>query len=123
MDENEVLNRKLHEALGHCYHEWKRVTVDIESLYQCQKGWVEFRKPTTPDYVADPRLVLREMRGREDFSYFLSFLMFGSEHDCLEDELIYAEATLQIVDFILDETGKLAQLALEWLGREKTNER
>jgi hypothetical protein len=119
MDEKEVLNRKLHEALGHCYHEWKRVTVDPKSSYQCQKCWVEIKEPYNPDYVSDPRLVLREMQKREGFSCFLSFLMFGSENDCLEDELIYAEATLQIVDLILDDTGKLAQLALDWLEREK----
>jgi hypothetical protein len=95
MDKTE-LNRKLREALGYL--------LGIMPV---------------PDYVGDPRLVLREMQKREGFSCFLSFLMFGSENDCLEDELIYAEATLQIVDLILDDTGKLAQLALDWLEREK----
>jgi hypothetical protein len=58
---------------------------------------------TPLDYAADPRLVLREMRKREDWS------RFGRE------ELYY----MDLVGLVLDTTGKLRDAAIEWLERGK----
>jgi hypothetical protein len=98
------LNQRLHEALGHCYHDWQKITVDLETLYECRKCGVETWAPYNPDYVADPRLVLREMRKREDWEEF-----------CESNRWIWANYMAIKIDVMLDTTGKLAQLALDWI--------
>jgi hypothetical protein len=72
-----------------------------------------------PDYCADPRLVIEAMREREDFIMFLKTTGSGG------DMLILTGKTLPVdnvehrefvyLDLIMDKTGKLALLGIEWL--------
>lgn len=101
------INRKLHEALGKCWH--TRIG-----------GWLHRRcticgniGDKNPDYISDPRLVIEAMRENPeiDFDSFLvecgSLSRHGRHLDCI------------LLDLIMDKTGRLAKLALEWLGKEK----
>ena len=63
----------------------------------------------SPDYCGDPRLVIEAMRKRWDWEEFYDFLV----HECVIRELI---------DLIMDKTGRLAVLATEWM-KEHANER
>ena len=109
-------NRELHELLGLCWHEWVRnIGHDAEDL-MCDKCW---RYPSevgeNPDYAADPRLVLREMMKRGDMLRFLDFLRGKWRGLLTEDTLLLAEI------IVLNTTGKLRDLAIEWLKNNKGN--
>jgi hypothetical protein len=58
-----------------------------------------------PDFVSDARLVLREMAKREDYVEFLTYL----------DKWWMPDGLISLVDLILDTTGKLRDLAIEFL--------
>ena len=52
-------NREFHELVGLCWHEWD---YEGDPVY-CIKCSVEYDPDTAnPNYAADPRLVLKEMR-------------------------------------------------------------
>ena len=114
---NRKLNRKLHEAFGHCWHELEPIPVeewDAEPhFFKCKKCGYETddcQEECNPDYVADPRLVIREMEAARKFPQFMRYLCFG-EGIC---------STVEIAELIaIDTTGKLARLALEWLKGER----
>jgi len=59
--------------------------------------------PPIPDYKADPREVLKVMIAREDYFVFYS--------ECLHDA--------DIIELILDTTGKLRDAAIEWFEKQK----
>jgi hypothetical protein len=61
--------------------------------------------PTNPNYCADPRLVLRNMK---DIDGFLSYLIDTHEAD---------SKLLMLVDLILDESGKMAEYAIKYLDK------
>ena len=96
-------NRELHELLG---LEWK----EEWQLKDANGEVVLIPREDNPDYTDDPRLVLREMKKREDFHRFVAKINAFSldEDDALIDNAIP-------VDLILDTTGKLRDLAIEWL--------
>jgi hypothetical protein len=103
------LNQRLHEALGLCWHHWvlgKQKFDESDHFYCTKCGYRLGYTETTdqPDYVADPRLVLREMQKREDWIDF-----------CESNRWIWANYMAIKIDVILDTTGKLARLALDWL--------
>jgi len=111
------INRRLHLALGKCWHENTRYSIfsgcRIYSYGSCPCGkW--YCEAKNPDYCADPRLVIEAMR----------------EHCCLLDFLMYAGFFPQdghadeswLIEYIMDKTGKLTKLATEWL-KEQANER
>lgn len=109
-------NRELAERLG--------ILPDRRALY-CQhcegycKSKTRYCKPPIliyPDF-SDPRVVLREIRKREDWIEFISSL-------CKGKTLVYQtySGTFIMIDYILDTTGLLAKAALEWL-REARDER
>jgi hypothetical protein len=79
------INRQLHEALG--------------------KYWFKHCPQENPDYCADPRLVIEAMRRRDEDKDFLV--------DIVEKNNRYPP--FFIVDLIMDKTGRLANLAIEWL--------
>ena len=84
------LNRELHEALGYCWHE----------------------ADNNPDYKAEPWLVIREMDKWDKAHHTHPDERFINNLGCMEYEVVS-------VDLILDTTGKLAQLALDWLQKEE----
>jgi len=111
------LNRKIHEALGlkwgHDYHVLEAYDDSVVYTAQCLKCRdtrdsdlivEEAACPADPDYTSDAGKVqlLREMGKRKDWEDF--------------DRSITGHNSALAYILILDTTGKLAQLALDWLG-------
>ena len=98
------INRRLHEALGRCWHEydhWK----GRRQVCRCEQWLWYFDAPIewdNPDYCLDPRLVIAAMRD-ECWTEFVVYI--GGDRMGL----------LIPVYLIMDTTGKLAQAAQEWL--------
>ncbi|HSW62198.1 MAG TPA: hypothetical protein VLH56_02585 [Dissulfurispiraceae bacterium] len=108
------INRRLHLALGYKAH---TITTDTNpdsdgwmwSVCSCGDKWSDHsidKRHRNPDYCGDPRLVIEAMFAREDWIDF--------RDACIT---IYGDAIP--VDLILDKTGELALLALEWLGQQE----
>ena len=107
-------NRELAELVGMFWHHAEDFNVRPFYPLTCSCGEKLFTfqvephcKHYNPDFTADPRLVLREMVKRDDWLMFLAFikgLMDVSRHHDKID-----------VGLILDTTGKLANLAIEFL--------
>ena len=97
-------NRELHELLG---LEWKIKWIFTGAAYE------ERSSKDNPDYAADPRLVLREMMKREDW---LDFRLLMNRYS-------YDHLTCIEIELILDPTGKLRDMAIEWLKGEKNESR
>jgi hypothetical protein len=76
------------------------------------------RSHNSPDYAADPRLVLEVMLSRKDGPLFMARLMYGFEQPGVE--AIDWDNNID-VDYILDTTGKLRDLAIEWMEKEAMN--
>jgi len=121
MEEMNELNRKLHEAFGHEVHECVEGNWDVPFRCSCgfttndpEEMFKHLDSNPVPDYCADPRLVIREM---EAAGRLKGFLDYGAGMYFDKDEHL-DEAFLVWVDLILDTTGKLARLALEWLKGE-----
>lgn len=92
MDKNRI-NRELYRLLGY-----------------------EGKKPY-PDYVENPFLVLQEMRSRDDYEFFLTYI-HDPEWSHVEVKYFILSGTylLQLLDLILlDKTGQLAKDARRWL--------
>ena len=70
-----------------------------------------------PDFTTDSGKVqlLKLMRKRIDWRLFLTFLVHGASWNPENWETSH----FNLIDFILDDTGKLEQAALEFLRREK----
>ena len=106
------VNRELVELLGMCCHESGEY-VDI--CHKCGHAFNHIQP--TPDFVSDARLVLREMVkycGDDEYK-FAQFLYSLPVHGTYPHLL-----RSFILDLILDQTGKLAELAVEFLkGRGK----
>ena len=108
------LNRELCKKLGICWHEW----VGRSSGMECTKcgGRVAYHTslPPNPDFTTDAGKVqlLREMEKREDWEEFQGSMCVG-----VLDNRVWSWGFP--ADLILDETGKLAQLALDWLKEGK----
>ncbi|MFH1630372.1 MAG: hypothetical protein ABIE47_16845 [Pseudomonadota bacterium] len=105
-------NREFAELVGLCWHEKEYYPLSGPTL-QCDKckefiGSFDFN----PDYVADPRLVLREMMTKlttpefQRFVWRVGYVRMGMN---------YGEVRYQIeLDLILDTTGKLVKEAIEF---------
>ena len=111
-------NRELHELLGHCWHE---DGADESIVHKCRScGFATqysqiFRnhcRTCNPDYAADPRLVLREMDRVEKLDEFILQLFDLSTESYIK--------TIQSISRLiaLDTTGKLRDMAIEWLKGE-----
>ena len=105
-----------HEILdcNHPAREWYKTCLCGEH-FNSNKEAEEHIINNSPDYVADPRLVLREMMKREDWDSFCDYIGYL---DFSEDgyPLRYVR-----MDYILDITGKLRDAAIEFL-KEATDE-
>lgn len=115
-------NKAFHEAARKCWHEELVKEVEDDSgfvTYICSCGsCYSFRDhikkhiaESNPDYCDDPRLVIEVMRKREDWDEFCIFV----EQKCWYDAYPW-------IDLFMDKTGKLRDLALEWLEKEKGKE-
>ena len=132
-----MINRELHEALGYCWHKQGYVggtgggsvyrdgtntfTFNYDCYCSCGEKFTNYIdllnhcKQNNSDYKADPRLVLREMEKREDWIKFAVFLHHSQSISALHAGVVRTVP----VDLILDQTGKLAQLALDFLPKEE----
>lgn len=99
------INRQLHEALG------KHVCTESKSYPGTCRYCKEIMQ-IIPDYCADPRLVIAAMRERKDRADFY--------YQCLTEKDGYGGRDFRM-ELVLDTTGRLAKLALEWL-KEKEDE-
>ena len=101
-------NKEFHKLLGHCWHD----IVETEyGDFECKKCGVEIRKRVhNPDYADDPRLVIKEMKLRKDFNVFLGHLMFMVSYD---------NTNKATIEFFMDTTGNLRNIAMEWLKGRK----
>ena len=108
-------NRELHELLG---HDWHLIIYHAESpniieywSCSCDKTFTDYYlmkehlKKNNPDYAADPRIVLREMRKREDWRKFCMTI----------GDIGLNDWPLIKVGYVMDTTGKLRDMAIEWL--------
>ena len=95
-------NRELHELLGYCWHEGS-----VMIPWKCSKCGAGMSLVTYPDYATDPRLVLMEMMKREDW---LDFRLLMNRYS-------YDHLTCVEIELILDTTGKLRDMAIEWLNK------
>ena len=93
------LNKELHEAFG---HKWNEPDGSIGSVI----AYGIDHTMGNPDYVADPRLVIREMKKKGLLKRFLSSIGTTTNLDTL------GKMSSLIA---IDTSGKLAQLALDWL--------
>jgi hypothetical protein len=101
------INKRLYELLGNCWHE-PDGEAKFAGNFICKKCRYVYWANTTPDYCADPRLVIKAMMERKDWPDFLRWF-FGKKNRDAED-LLYS---------IMDTTGKLALLAIEYLEGRK----
>ena len=70
--------------------------------------------PIYPNYAADPRLVIEVMREREDWREFSKVIGFWSVGlRPMRQRIFFVRC-----DLIMDRTGKLRDLALEWLNQQ-----
>ena len=109
------LSREFAELVGLCWHETERryVAGDIKAVCKkCGTYGIDIFFGNL-DYVADPRLVLREMMKREDFPLFMARLMYMGD----SVEGIDWDNNID-VDLILDITGLLALAARDFLRKE-----
>ena len=110
------LNRELHEALGYCWHDWhrggKEYTCTCGITFDSLSDLAQHCKEPIPDYVAAPRLVIREMDKWDKAHHTHPDERFINNLGCMEYEVVS-------VDLILDTSGKLAQLALDWIKEQK----
>jgi len=128
------LNKELHEAFG---HKWGHDYTALERYknnsiftaqctkcgHTCDSDLIINNEhcPADPDYKADPRLVLGEMEKRGSYESFVAYL-FDTNYppDNIHMALMSGTTLLIILDLIMDDTGKLAQLALDWIrGKQK----
>ncbi len=105
------INKELTEALGMCWHEW-----DLQEGALLQYKCPPCRKcgkhvDSNPDFTSDAGKVqlLREMKKREDWNEFQGWCFVGTS--TLDGQVDYGIP----VDLILDTTGKLAKIALDWI--------
>ena len=112
--EAQEINRRLHEALGKCWHETERryVAGDIKSVCKKCNAYGFPILQSNPNYCADPRLVIEAMIGRRDWIKFLKHIT----NHCMSG---YASINNFTRDRIMDRTGKLAVLATEWINKQK----
>ena len=114
-------NRELHELLGKCWHEtsvgynrgWAYVRCSCGKQYHVPNDAMH----ENPDYVADPRLVLREMDQWDK--------LHQTPPDFRFDSSLTAEYGLIPISYLInddgsfEQTGKLAEAATEFLRKEK----
>ncbi len=95
------LNRRFAKLAGLCWHE---ETPYIESICSCgnvyhvAKNMIRHIQHNNPDFISDPRLVIKEMVKRPDWDDFQK----------------------QIIDpfaYLMDTTGKLVTLAIKYLDK------
>ena len=117
------LNKELHEALGHCWHEERPDILRIDDILTCRKCGAFFIDDDmeNPDYVADPRLVIREMEKRGDWPRFCKKIGYamGAIYASSQKPDPAPTRFLVYVDLIMDTTGKLATIARDWLKEQK----
>lgn len=106
------MNRELHELLGKCWHEHSRPK-EYRDGFGYKVQWICEKcgnDELNPDYT-DARLVLEAMREREPFVYdeFVFWLL-----DQLAEKVVMSKF-FGLLDLILDRTGRLRDLAIEWL--------
>ena len=128
-------NRELHELLGHDWHLiiYHAESPNIIEYWSCSCGKIltnyylmkEHLKKNNPDYAADPRLVLKELMKRKDWDNFSEFVLIAHTGLCVTSMVV--DSSVQLVLFplyyISDTTGKLRDMAIEWLKGEKNESR
>jgi hypothetical protein len=108
------LNKELHEAFG---HKWNEPDGSIGSVI----AYGIDHTMGNPDYVADPRLVIREMEKRGDWPRFCKKIGYamGAIYASSQKPDPAPTRFLVYVDLIMDTTGKLATIARDWLKEQK----
>ena len=110
---NQDINRRFAELVGLCWHEWVASYSQRICKHCGYRVSASDYGPANPDFISDPRLVLREMMKRKDFLEFSR-----DKLDCpWEDDRVYWNYVH--TDYILDTTGLLAMAAIEWLEKEE----
>jgi hypothetical protein len=108
-------NREFAELVGICWHEWVENKGHDAELLMCKKCWKYPEEVgQSPDFCADPRLVLREMMKRDDWPEFCASIGLYEQWDQGEQGT-EQEWMLVNVNLILDTTGKLRDAAIKFL--------
>ena len=99
-------NRRLAELLGMCWHDF-----GTPMHFECLKcGAPLFRTPDNPDFAVDPLLVLGEMQQR---GLFYEFVLWT-----LRKYVSLEQVSFWLDFYILDTTGKLRDMAIEFLEKD-----
>ena len=111
--DKDQINREICERLGICYeHNWIPCPYSYDE-FECRECKVvaNIPLPSNSDFFSKSgRIELIElMEQRKDWGEF-KYYKLQMVNDDLDDF---------IDDYLLDDTGKLAWVCLEWLGREK----
>ena len=111
-------NREFAEMVGLCWHEQRGI--DENGSPYCSCGFkihitaseldMHIEKSNS-NYAADPRLVLREMRKREDWPEFIQWLF--------REYVSFEQIPYWLEYFILDTTGRCLCAAIEFMKEEK----
>ena len=101
-------------AVGYCWHD------DVLTCRKCGAFFID-DDMENPDYVADPRLVIREMEKRGDWPRFCKKIGYamGAIYASSQKPDPAPTRFLVYIDLIMDTTGKLATLARDWLREQK----
>lgn len=120
--EREQINRRFAELCGLCWHDYIWHSSNIGIYWECRCGHkiTEWNKrKINPDFIADPRLVLREMRWRKDWNGTFIYFIGGETHSGSNYRKVQE---LIPVDYILDETeGLLVLAAIEFLPKTEVS--
>jgi hypothetical protein len=116
--EASMINRELHEEFGHCCSGGSKFDPDVfddEGICKlCGECWDAH---SIPDYVADPRLVIREVeteKGR--LKKFVGICWKRWMGETVMEHPEFSEYMIFLI--AIDDTGKLATLARDWLKGE-----
>jgi len=119
-------NRELHGLLGHTKHNYTISTGEGLSKCSCGLSGYSVREvcaKSIPDYASDPRLVLREIEKKGNLGRFILWIWCDSGMVVYNEKWtelgILGILVLVIKLIAIDTTGKLRDLAIEWLKQGK----
>lgn len=115
---NQDINRRFAKLCGLCWHEltfYPVINDEFCAICSCGKNfrWLPFahdhERNSNPDFITDPRLVLREMDKHPQGRLFYASLIYGIGFDEQDDEGYISR------DLMTDTTGLLVKAAIEWI--------
>ncbi len=123
---NQEINRRFAEMCGLCWHIYGYDPNDrFLRVPQCPKCQIHLSANfPNPDFISDPRLVLREMMKLKDWPVFIAWYNGSQYGEPIRRHVMNLAAEGKITEVfigirdILDTTGLLVKAGIEWLEKE-----